>query len=93
MIKKGSRKQTGKQPTQEKGLADSVQQAMKNYFRDLDGHQANNLYSFFMGEVEKPFFEVVMQYTNGNIAHASQILGINRSTLRNRLKKYDIDIK
>ncbi|MCG8379576.1 MAG: DNA-binding transcriptional regulator Fis [Proteobacteria bacterium] len=93
MIKAKARKQTasdrGEAP--EKCLAENVRHAMENYFEDLDGHQASNIYSLFLEEVEKPFFEVIMQYTQGNITRASQMLGLNRVTLRNRLKKYGIE--
>jgi Fis family transcriptional regulator, factor for inversion stimulation protein len=93
MIKTKQKKQTaadrGEAP--EKCLAENVQKAMEAYFEDLDGHQASDLYSLFLEEVEKPFFDVVMQFTQGNITHAAQILGLNRVTLRNRLKKYGLD--
>lgn len=93
MIKTKLRKQTAadRHEPPEKCLADNVQRAMEAYFEDLDGHQASDLYSLFLEEVEKPFFDVVMQYTKGNITHAAQILGLNRVTLRNRLKKYGLD--
>ena len=74
-----------------KCLADNVQRAMENYFEDLDGHHASDLHALFLEEVEKPFFDVVMKYTQGNITHAAQMLGLNRVTLRNRLKKYGLD--
>lgn len=93
MIKTKLKKQTatdrGEAP--EKCLADNVQRAMEAYFDDLDGHEASNLHSLFLEEVEKPFFEVVMKYTQGNITHAAKLLGLNRVTLRNRLKKYELD--
>ena len=76
-----------------KCLADNVECAMKTYFKDLDGHETRDLYSLFMQEVEKPFFKVVMRHTRGNLTHAAQMLGLNRITLRNRLKKYGIDRK
>ncbi len=93
MIKTKHRKQTAadRHEAPEKCLAENVQRAMEDYFEDLDGHHASDLYALFMEEVEKPFFDVVMQYTQGNITHAAQILGLNRVTLRNRLKKYDLD--
>ncbi len=93
MIKTKVRKQTAtdRHEAPEKCLADNVQRAMKAYFEDLDGHQASNLYALFLEEVEKPFFDVVMQFTKGNITRAAQILGLNRVTLRSRLKKYDLD--
>jgi Fis family transcriptional regulator, factor for inversion stimulation protein len=93
MIKTKLRKQTAadRGETPEKCLADNVQRAMESYFDDLDGHEAGNLHSLFLEEVEKPFFEVVMKYTQGNITHAAKILGLNRVTLRSRLKKYELD--
>lgn len=93
MIKAKLRKQTAtdRGDAPEKCLAENVQRAMEAYFEDLDGHQAGDLYALFLEEVEKPFFDVVMQYTQGNITHAAQMLGLNRVTLRSRLKKYGLD--
>ena len=72
-------------------LGSSVRRAMENYFADLDGHDASNLYELFLSQVEKPMFEVVMRITRGNITRAAEILGLNRGTLRNRLRKYGLD--
>lgn len=93
MIKAKIRKQTAadRHEPPEKCLAECVKHAMEAYFEDLDGHQAYDLHALFLEEVEKPFFDVVMQYTQGNITHAAKILGLNRVTLRNRLKKYELD--
>jgi len=75
----------------QKSLHDCVEASMKNYFEDLDGHGTRDLYALFMSEVEKPFFKTVMEHTRGNISQASALLGLNRVTLRNRLKKYGLD--
>lgn len=72
-------------------LGSSVRRAMENYFADLDGHEVSNLYELFLAQVEKPMFEVVMQITRGNITRAAEILGLNRGTLRSRLRKYGLD--
>jgi Fis family transcriptional regulator len=72
-------------------LSKNVRIAVESYFADLDGHEASNLYNLFIEQVEKPIFEVVMQVTRGNITKASEILGLNRGTLRNRLKRYGLD--
>lgn len=72
-------------------LSSNVRKAMENYFADLDGHEASNLYDLFISQVEKPLFEVVMQVCRGNITRAAQMLGLNRGTLRSRLKKYGLD--
>lgn len=72
-------------------LSESVRESLEIYFATLDGHDTSNLYELFMQQVEKPLFEVVMKKTNGNISRASALLGMNRGTLRNRLKKYHLD--
>ncbi len=74
-----------------KRLKDNIKTVMENYFEDLDGHEPNNLYSLFLEQVEQPFFTAVMDYKKNNISHAVQMLGINRATLRSRLKKYSIE--
>jgi len=71
-------------------LSESVREAMEKYFNDLDGHEPSDLYDLFLAQVEKPLFEEVMAHTGGNVSRAAQVLGLNRGTLRNRLKKYNI---
>jgi len=43
-----------------------------------------------MREVERPLFETVMDYADGNQSEAADILGINRGTLRKKLKSYKL---
>lgn len=72
-------------------LADCVTHAIEQYFDDLNGEQPQNLHNFFINEVEKPFLKVVMEKACGNQSQAASILGINRNTLRKKLKNYDLD--
>ncbi len=71
-------------------LADCVTHSIEQYFEDLNGEMPNNLHNFFINEVEKPFLEVVMSKVNGNQSRAADILGINRNTLRKKLKTYNL---
>jgi len=64
--------------------------SMNQYFEDLNGQEPTNLHNFFINEVEKPFLKVVMERVNGNQTKAAAILGINRNTLRKKLKTYDL---
>ncbi|MCL4165133.1 UNVERIFIED_CONTAM: hypothetical protein GTU68_007432 [Idotea baltica] len=43
-----------------------------------------------MKEVEAPLLKVVMRETNQNQSTAAQVLGLNRGTLRKKLKEYDL---
>ena len=71
-----------------KPLRDSVKQALRNYLSQLDGQDVNDLYELVLAEVEHPMLDMVMQYTRGNQTRAATRLGINRGTLRNKVKKY-----
>lgn len=73
------------------GLSESVRKALDAYFSDLDGHDTTQLYDLVISQVERPLFEVVMQNTRGNLTKAAALLGMNRGTLRSRLKKYGLD--
>lgn len=69
-------------------LRDLTEEALHRYFRDLNGHSPGDLYDLVLGEVELPLFQTVMDYTDGNQSRAARILGINRATLRKKLRQY-----
>jgi len=71
-------------------LAACIIDSMQQYFKDLNGQKPQNLHSFFIQEVEKPFLQVVMDHVEGNQTRAAEILGINRNTLRKKLKIYNL---
>lgn len=71
-----------------KPLRESVKQALKNYLSQLDGQQVNDVYELVLAEVEHPMLDMIMQYTRGNQTRAANMLGMNRGTLRKKLKKY-----
>ncbi len=71
-------------------LSECVETALKNYFEQLDGHSAANLYEMLLAEVEAPLFKETLAHTNGNQSRAAEILGLNRGTLRKKLKTYGL---
>jgi Fis family transcriptional regulator len=71
-------------------LRQSVEQSMETYFKDLDGYQVTDLYDLVMQEVEAPLFASVMNYTRDNQSKAAALLGLNRGTLRKKLKQYNL---
>jgi Fis family transcriptional regulator len=68
-----------------------VKQALKNYFAQLNGQDVSDLYELVLAEVEQPLLDMVMQYTRGNQTRAALMMGINRGTLRKKLKKYGMN--
>ncbi len=71
-------------------LRESVQRAMAQYFEHLDGQKAVDVYDMVLSQVEPPMLEEVMRYTGNNQSQASALLGLNRGTLRKKLKQYDL---
>ena len=73
-----------------KPLKDEVRKAMKRYYRQLDSSAPIDVYDLVLSEVEPPLLIQTMKYANNNQSKAAKILGINRTTLRTKLKKYNI---
>tara|TARA_Y100000816_G_scaffold285316_1_gene264804 strand:- start:788 stop:1054 length:267 start_codon:yes stop_codon:yes gene_type:complete len=75
-----------------KPLKDEVRKAMSRYFNQLDQKNTPiNVYQLVLNEVEPPLLRSVMQFSNNNQSKAAKILGINRTTLRTKLKRYKIE--
>ena len=73
-----------------KPLSEITDKALKRYLKSLNGHDPANLYQLVIGEVERPLLKNAMDYAGGNKSQAAKILGINRGTLRKKLKFYDL---
>lgn len=81
---------TAKVGVKNKTLSALTGEALDGYFRKLNGHKPGDLYQLVLGEVEKPLFKAVLEFTNGNQSEAAEILGINRGTLRKKLRTYNL---
>ncbi len=73
-----------------KTLHKHTEEALEQYFESLNGDRPGDLYDLVIGEVERPLFKAVMDYTHGNQSQAAGILGINRGTLRKKLRTYSL---
>jgi len=73
-------------------LRSHTEQALDSYFASLNGHSPGRLYDLVMREVEEPLFRAVLDYAEGNQSRAADILGINRGTLRKKLRHYGISV-
>lgn len=71
-------------------LREAVLWSMRRYFNHLDGGTVTDLHAMVLAEVEAPLLSSVLEYTNGNQTRAAEMLGLNRGTLRKKLKHYDL---
>jgi len=71
-------------------LAEATAQAVSDYLALLGDHDASNLYRQVVDEVERPLFEAIMKHTLGNQSKAAMCLGMNRATLRFKLKRHGL---
>ncbi len=67
-------------------LRTHAEHALNDYFANLNGHRPAHLYDMVLREVEEPLLKAVLDYTEGNQVRAADILGINRGTLRKKLR-------
>ena len=72
-------------------IAACVKQSMERYFHDLNGEKVSGVYDMVLAEMERPLLESVMKHARSNQCRAAEILGINRNTLRKKLKQYKLD--
>ncbi|HEB93552.1 MAG TPA: DNA-binding transcriptional regulator Fis [Gammaproteobacteria bacterium] len=72
-------------------LSQHIKRMLEDYFQELDGHPPVDLYQMVLAEIEQPLLETVLHYTRGNQSKAAEMLGLNRGTLRKKLKQYDIN--
>jgi two-component system nitrogen regulation response regulator GlnG len=74
-------------------LGASVAQHLRRYF-DLHGNilPPEGLYGRILREIEAPLLEIALDATGGNQAKCSNLLGINRNTLRKKISDLDIQV-
>jgi Fis family transcriptional regulator len=76
--------------TGSRSLREHVEVTVEGYFAQLDGQIVTDVYDMVLQEVEAPLLEAVLRYTRNNQTLASTVLGLNRGTLRKKLKRYGL---
>ena len=77
-------------PVPQPALRDSVARAVRRYLHDMDGGEIGDLYEVVLREIEKPLLSEVLRHCDGNQSRAAATLGINRATLRKKLREYGL---
>ena len=73
-----------------KTISKSVQESVEEYLQTMGDEPVSGLYEMVMSEVEAPLLQSVLVYTNYNQSQSAEILGLNRGTLRKKLRKYHL---
>ena len=76
--------------TLDPALSETVRRALQEYLDNLGEQEAANIYRLVLDEVERPMMDVMMRYTHSNQSKAAQCMGINRATLRTKLKRHNL---
>ena len=71
-------------------LSQAVKHSIRRYLYELDGTQPSNMYALVLKQIERPLFEAILEHTKGNQSRASEVLGLNRGTLRKKLQSYGL---
>jgi len=71
-------------------LSNAVKHSIRRYLFDLEGTQPNNMYELVLKQIEQPLFEAILEHTKGNQSRAAEMLGLNRGTLRKKLRSYNL---
>ena len=75
------------------GLAQSVERHLKTYFAAHgDELPATGLYDRILHEIERPLIQLTLNATRGNQVKAADVLGLNRNTLRKKIRELDIPV-
>jgi two-component system nitrogen regulation response regulator GlnG len=77
--------------------AETLEQAVERHLRPFvaahrDGPPVRDLYDRVLAEVERPLLRLVLSATRGNQIKAAAMLGLNRNTLRKKIRELDLPV-
>ena len=72
-------------------LREAVDLFVRRYLDEMDGEMTTDFYDLVLAQVEAPLLQAVMEYTRSNQTQAAKMLGLNRGTLRKKLKQHGIE--
>jgi two-component system nitrogen regulation response regulator GlnG len=75
------------------GFMDDVARYVGRIFAERNGRlPPGGLYGRILREVERPLIARVLSETRGNQLRAAALLGVNRNTLRKKIRELDIEV-
>ncbi len=71
-------------------LEDFIEQKLAQFLERVGNYDVSDLFEAIETQMERPLVKLVLQHAHGNQIKAAHILGINRNTLRTKLRKYGL---
>jgi len=81
---------TDQNNSQPGGLNATIRESLRQLLNDLGDENPGNIYDLVLQQVEAPLLELILEHVEGNQSKAAECLGINRGTLRKKLKAYQL---
>jgi len=75
---------------EENEIAACMRRSLNRYFKDLDGETPSEIYNMVVSAVEKPLLTYILDRAEGNQTRAADMLGINRNTLRKKMREHGL---
>ena len=72
----------------DKTIGQSIEERVGAYLSMMDDEPIDDLYDLVLSEVEEPLLRMLLEHTDQNQSRPAAILGLNRGTLRKKLRKY-----
>jgi two-component system nitrogen regulation response regulator GlnG len=85
--------ESGRVRGEDESLEALVARKLEKSLAQMNLQEMNNLYEMVLHQVERPLINIVLGKTRGNQVQTADILGINRNTLRKKIKTLEIDVK
>jgi two-component system nitrogen regulation response regulator GlnG len=78
--------------TTAKGLSSSIERHLRDYFAAHENHLPSaGLYGRILQEVERPLLSLALSECDGNQLRTAELLGLNRNTLRKKLRDLGLE--
>ncbi|PKR59475.1 MULTISPECIES: nitrogen regulation protein NR(I) [Thalassospira] len=79
--------------TEPQSLSESIERHVREYF---DAHDEDlpsaGLYDRILREMERPLLNITLEATRGNQVKAAEVLGLNRNTLRKKIRDLGLEV-
>ena len=92
-LKEPARSASGAEDGEAQTLSGSVEQYLTQYFQAQgDKLPPPGVYDRIVQEVERPLISICLAATRGNQIRAAQLLGLNRNTLRKKIRDLGLEV-